>query len=57
VRRRFVWVPHGSGYPLYARLGKGFAYFLLDIGFRMNLMAAVFGVLGVLAVYSLIGSG
>jgi Flp pilus assembly protein TadD len=48
-------VPHGSGYPLYALLGKGFCLLPFgDVGFRTNLMAAVFGVLGVWAVYSLI---
>jgi len=48
-------VPHGSGYPLYALVGKGFCLLPFgDIGFRMNLMAAIFGVLGVWAVYSLI---
>src|SRR5512136_927551 len=48
-------VPHGSGYPLYALLGKGFCLIPFgSVGFRMNLMAAVFGVLGVMAVYSLI---
>ena len=48
-------VPHGSGYPLYVLLGKGFCLLPFgDVGFRMNLMAAVFGVLGVWVVYSLI---
>src|SRR5512136_118057 len=48
-------VPHGSGYPLYALLGKGFCLIPFgSVGFRMNLMAAVFGVLGVWTVYSLI---
>ncbi len=48
-------VPHGSGYPLYALLGKVFCLIPFgSVGFRMNLMAAVFGVLGVWAVYSLI---
>ena len=48
-------VPHGSGYPLYVLLGKGFCLLPFgDIGFRMNLMSAVFGVLAVGVVYSLI---
>jgi len=48
-------VPHGSGYPLYVVLGKVFCLIPFgSVGFRMNLMAAVFGVLGVWAVYSLI---
>ena len=48
-------VPHGSGYPLYVLLGKGFCLLPFgDVGFRMNLMSAVFGVLAVGLVYSLI---
>ena len=48
-------VPHGSGYPLYVLLGKGFCLLPFgDVGFRMNLMSAVFGVMTVGVVYSLI---
>ena len=48
-------VPHGSGYPLYVLLGKVFCLIPFgSVGVRMNLMAAVFGVLGVWTVYSLI---
>ncbi len=48
-------VPHGSGYPLYVLLGKGFCLLPFgDVGFRMNLMSAVFGVMTVGCVYSLI---
>jgi tetratricopeptide (TPR) repeat protein len=48
-------VPHASGYPLYVLVGKGFCLLPFgDIGFRMNLMSAVFGVLAVGLVYSLI---
>src|SRR5512137_765916 len=48
-------VPHGSGYPLYALVGKVFCLIPFgSVGFRMNLMAVVFGVLGVWTVYSLI---
>jgi hypothetical protein len=48
-------VPHGSGYPLYAILGKLFCLIPVgNVGFRMNLMSAVFGVLTVWVIYSLI---
>jgi tetratricopeptide (TPR) repeat protein len=48
-------VPHASGYPLYALLGKIFCLIPFgSVGFRMNLMSAVFGVLAVWTVYSLI---
>jgi tetratricopeptide (TPR) repeat protein len=48
-------VPHGSGYPLYAILGKLFCLLPVgNVGFRMNLMSAVFGVLTVWVIYSLI---
>jgi hypothetical protein len=48
-------VPHPSGYPVYSLLGKLFCLFPLgSIGFRMNLMSAVFGVLAVGVIYSLI---
>jgi hypothetical protein len=48
-------VPHGSGYPLYALLGKIFCLIPFgSVGFRMNLMCAVFGVLAVWVVYGLI---
>ena len=49
-------VPHGSGYPLHAILGKLFCLIPIgNAGFRMNLMSAVFGVLTVWVIYSLIG--
>jgi len=36
-------IPHNSGYPLYALLGKVFCLIPIgNIGFRMNLMSAVF---------------
>jgi tetratricopeptide (TPR) repeat protein len=48
-------VPHASGYPLYVLVGKGFCLLPFgDVGFRMNLMAAVFGVMAVGLVGSLI---
>ena len=41
-------VAHPSGYPLYALVGKVFCLIPFgSVGFRMNLMAALFGVLGV----------
>ncbi|MBW2173558.1 MAG: DUF2723 domain-containing protein, partial [Deltaproteobacteria bacterium] len=48
-------IPHNSGYPLYAQLGKLFS--LVPVGpiaFRMNLMSSLFAVLTVWLVYSLI---
>jgi tetratricopeptide (TPR) repeat protein len=48
-------VPHASGYPVHALLGKVFCLIPIgNVGFRMNLMSAVFGVLAVWVVYSLI---
>jgi 4-amino-4-deoxy-L-arabinose transferase-like glycosyltransferase len=48
-------VAHPSGYPLYALVGKVFCLIPIgNVGFRMNLMSAVFGVLAVWLVYSLI---
>ena len=36
-------VPHATGYPLYILLGKGFTYIPVgDVGYRLNLMSAVF---------------
>ena len=47
-------IAHGSGYPLYALLGKLFCLIPLgNIGFRMNLMSAFFAVMTVWLVYSL----
>ena len=48
-------IPHNSGYPLYTLLGKLFCFIPLGhIGFRINLMSAVFAVLTVWLVYSFI---
>ena len=48
-------IPHNSGYPLYALLGKLFCLLPAgSIGFRMNLMSSLFAVLTVWLVYSLI---
>jgi tetratricopeptide (TPR) repeat protein len=48
-------IPHNSGYPLYALLGKLFSLVPVgSIGFRMNLMSSLFAVLTVWLVYSLI---
>ena len=48
-------IPHNSGYPVYALLGKLFCLIPLgNIGFRVNLMSTVFAVLTVWLVYSLI---
>ncbi len=48
-------VPHGSGYPLYVLVGKGFCLLPFgDVGFRMNLMSAVFGAMAVGLLGSLI---
>jgi hypothetical protein len=48
-------IPHNSGYPLYALLGKLFCLVPLgNIGFRVNLMSTVFAVLTVWFVYSLV---
>ncbi len=41
----FLGIPHPSGYPLYALLGKLFTFLPFGtIAFRVNLMSAVFGV-------------
>jgi tetratricopeptide (TPR) repeat protein len=48
-------VPHASGYPLYMLVGKVFCLLPFgDVGFRMNLMSAVFGGMAVGLVCSLI---
>ena len=48
-------VPHSSGYPLYALLGKLFCFIPMgNVGFRMNLMSTFFSVLTVWLVYSII---
>ena len=48
-------IPHNSGYPLYALLGKLFCFIPLgNIAFRLNLMSTVFAVLTVWLVYSLL---
>lgn len=48
-------IPHNSGYPLYAILGKLFCLIPLgNIGFRLNLMSTLFAVLTIWLVYSFI---
>ncbi len=48
-------VPHPSGYPLFALIGKIFCLIPAgSIGFRVNLMSAVFSSLTVFIVYSII---
>ena len=48
-------IPHNSGYPLYALIGKLFCMVPLGpVGFRMNLMSSLFAALTVWLVYSLI---
>jgi len=48
-------IPHNSGYPLYALLGKLFCLIPIgNVGFRMNLMSTFFSVLTVWLVYSFI---
>lgn len=43
---------HAPGYPLYLMLGKLFTFLPVgDIGYRLNLMSAVFGTVTVLLVY------
>lgn len=55
----FLGIPHPTGYPLYSLLGKAFisAVPLGDVGYRMNLLSAVFGALTIgvlfLALYSI----
>lgn len=37
-------VPHATGYPLYVLIGKLFTYLPIgDVGYRLNLMSALFG--------------
>ena len=48
-------IPHPSGYPLYALLGKLFCLIPVgNIGFRMNLMSVFFSLATVWVVYSII---
>jgi tetratricopeptide (TPR) repeat protein len=48
-------IPHNSGYPLYALLGKLFCLIPLgNIGFRMNLMSTSFALATIWLVYSII---
>jgi len=48
-------IPHNSGYPLYALIGKLFCMVPVGpVAFRMNLMSSMFAVLTVWLVYSLI---
>ena len=47
-------VPHATGYPLYLLLGKAFTYLpIADVGYRLNLMSAVFAAGGVTVLYQL----
>ena len=47
-------VAHGTGYPLYILLGKLFTYLPIgDIGYRLNLMSAVFASATISVVYLL----
>lgn len=46
-------IPHPPGYPLYVIIGRAFAAIPLgEVGFRLNIMAAVFGALAALLVYA-----
>jgi len=48
-------IPHNSGYPLYALLGKLFCFIPLgNIAFRLNLMSTVLAVLTLWLVYSFV---
>jgi hypothetical protein len=48
-------IPHPSGYPLYALIGKLFCLIPLgNIGFRMNLMSVFFSLATVWIIYSII---
>ena len=48
-------IPHNSGYPLYAMMGKLFCMIPIgNIGFRVNLMSACFAVMTLWLSYSLI---
>src|SRR4030042_1456589 len=48
-------IPHPSGYPLYALLGKLFCLIPIgNIGFRMNLMSVIFSLGTAWIVYSII---
>ncbi len=48
-------IPHNSGYPLYSMLGKLFCLIPMgNIGFRVNLMSALFSVLTIVILYSII---
>ena len=48
-------IPHGSGYPLYALIGKLFCLIPLgNVGFRMNLMSNFFALMTILLVYACI---
>ena len=48
-------IPHPSGYPLYAMVGKLFCLIPIgSIAFRLNLMSIIFSVAAILIVYSVI---
>ncbi len=48
-------IPHPPGYPLYVLVGHAFAALPVgDVGFRLNLMSAIFGALAAVAVYAIV---
>ena len=48
-------VPHATGYPLYMMLGKLFTFLPMgDVGYRLNLMSAVFAAFTVAVVYQIL---
>lgn len=48
-------IPHPPGYPLHVLIGHAFTYLPFgDVGFRVNLMSAVFGALTLLLVYMIV---
>ena len=50
-----VGVPHPPGYPLYVLLGKAFSFIPVgDVGYRLNLMSAVFAGLTLVALYFIV---
>ena len=47
-------IPHATGYPLYILLGKLFTYLPVgDVGYRINLMSAVFAAASIAVLYLL----
>ncbi|MBW1804077.1 MAG: DUF2723 domain-containing protein [Deltaproteobacteria bacterium] len=48
-------IPHNSGYPLYALVGKIFCLLPIgSVGFRVNLMSSIFALLALWCVFSII---